>query len=222
MTIMRRVGDILSERRRKYKLSLEYVAEQTRIKESYLQAIEEGNYSLLPPPPFAKGLIRNYASFLGLNPEELLAVFRREFDEKKEVSKPAQSIVQQNTFRLNPSTFIRISIVLIVLLLIGYFFHEYQILTGPPPLVVTSPKENQTVELQKTDSLLVEGKSAPEAVVTINDQPIALETNGTFKVQIALPDLEPNSSTRTFRVTIAGKGKSGKQSIVVRTVIVKQ
>jgi hypothetical protein len=51
-------------------LGLEDVAAITRIKEPFLSALEDGDYSQLPGPAYVTGFIRNYASFLGLHPDD--------------------------------------------------------------------------------------------------------------------------------------------------------
>ena len=62
---------------------MEDVAKATKIKSQFLSYIEKGNYQKLPSASYAHGFVSNYARFLGLPDEEILALFRREFDEDK-------------------------------------------------------------------------------------------------------------------------------------------
>lgn len=64
------LGEMLRTARQNRGLGLEDVAAVTRIKEPYLSALEDGDYSLLPGPAYVTGFIRNYASFLGLHPDD--------------------------------------------------------------------------------------------------------------------------------------------------------
>jgi cytoskeletal protein RodZ len=74
---MKTAGDLLKEKRLIKELSLQDVATKTKIKIEYLDAIENSNFSALPSSTFAKGFLRNYASFLYLNPDTIVAMFRR-------------------------------------------------------------------------------------------------------------------------------------------------
>jgi hypothetical protein len=54
------------------------IASATRIKTSYIEAIEAFDFSALPSRPFVIGFIRAYARALGLEPEAVVARFRAE------------------------------------------------------------------------------------------------------------------------------------------------
>lgn len=51
------------------------VQQELHINPEYLQAIEQENFSQLPPASQAKGMIERYAEYLGLDPEEILGVY---------------------------------------------------------------------------------------------------------------------------------------------------
>src|SRR4029453_3997580 len=56
-----------------------YRAERdTKIRARYLAALERGDYRELPGAVYTKGFLRNYALYLGLEPEEILNQWRRE------------------------------------------------------------------------------------------------------------------------------------------------
>ena len=66
----RTLGHWLRERRGERGLALEQVEEDTRIGHSYLEAIEGDHFELLPAPVYARGFVRLYARYLGLDPDE--------------------------------------------------------------------------------------------------------------------------------------------------------
>jgi transcriptional regulator with XRE-family HTH domain len=68
----RLVGHRLREAREKQGFSLTDVERQTRIPRQYLQALEADQFGILPAPVYARGFLRNYARFLGLDENELL------------------------------------------------------------------------------------------------------------------------------------------------------
>jgi cytoskeletal protein RodZ len=70
------VGDLLRAEREKQNLTVKDIEKATSIRAIYIQAIEDGKYDVLPGEVYLKGFIRNYASFLGLNPQQALEVYR--------------------------------------------------------------------------------------------------------------------------------------------------
>ncbi|MHB1319632.1 MAG: helix-turn-helix domain-containing protein [Anaerolineae bacterium] len=66
---MSELGARLRRAREEKSITLEQAEEVTHIRRGLLQAIEEGRYAELPGDVYGRGLIRNYARFLGLDPE---------------------------------------------------------------------------------------------------------------------------------------------------------
>ena len=69
------LGSYLKRQRENLGYSLKEVSDETKIRIHYLQAIEEGNVRALPSEPYAKGFIKSYALFLGLEPEKMLGQY---------------------------------------------------------------------------------------------------------------------------------------------------
>ena len=80
---MKTAGQLLKQLRIQKKFSIKRVARATKIRSVYLRALEADEYDQLPSITSARGFIKNYAEFLGLSSGEVLAVFRRDFDEGK-------------------------------------------------------------------------------------------------------------------------------------------
>jgi cytoskeletal protein RodZ len=72
---MGELGNTLSRARRARAITLEDVERDTHVSRRYLQALENEDFSSFPAPVYARGFLRTYARYLGLNPEELLRVF---------------------------------------------------------------------------------------------------------------------------------------------------
>src|SRR5512142_293753 len=69
------LGQRLKQEREARGLALLQVEIDTRIRANLVQALEDGDLGLLPPEPFARGLIRSYASYLKLDPQEMLDLY---------------------------------------------------------------------------------------------------------------------------------------------------
>ena len=70
---MDELGTILRETREARGQTVDEVAQVTRIRPRYLDALEEGRYDVLPTPVHVRGFLRNYAIHLGLEPDPLIA-----------------------------------------------------------------------------------------------------------------------------------------------------
>jgi cytoskeletal protein RodZ len=70
------IGQRLKAEREEQRLTLEKVFEATRIRVQYLQALEEDDLSVMPSPVQARGYLRNYAEYLGLDVEQMLLEMR--------------------------------------------------------------------------------------------------------------------------------------------------
>ena len=69
------IGQTLKRERDKRGLSLEDVQSHLRIHPRVLEHLERNNFDALPAQIYAKGFLKKYADFLGLNTSEILAQF---------------------------------------------------------------------------------------------------------------------------------------------------
>jgi transcriptional regulator with XRE-family HTH domain len=69
---MEDIGRRLRESREKLGLTLEEVERHTRIRIHHLEALERGDFAALASSVQARGFLRNYADFLGLESDQLL------------------------------------------------------------------------------------------------------------------------------------------------------
>ncbi len=66
------IGQKLKQAREDQRLTLDKIFEHTRIRVQYLQALEADDHSVMPSPVQARGYLRNYAEYLGLDIDEVL------------------------------------------------------------------------------------------------------------------------------------------------------
>lgn len=67
---MSELGQQLREARLQKGMSLDDVQEMTKIRKRYLEAIEAGDYKVLPGSFYVRAFIKTYAETVGLNPDE--------------------------------------------------------------------------------------------------------------------------------------------------------
>ncbi len=68
-------GETLRLARVAKKITFEDAERVTRISRRYLEALEQENFGILPAPVYARGFLRSYAGYLGLDPSQLLPLF---------------------------------------------------------------------------------------------------------------------------------------------------
>jgi hypothetical protein len=68
------LGELLAAKRGERGLTIEQAASATRIRAHYLSALESNELERLVAPVYAKGHLRTYAMYLGLDPEPLVAM----------------------------------------------------------------------------------------------------------------------------------------------------
>jgi cytoskeleton protein RodZ len=74
------VGHSLKVVRERRGLALADVSARLRIRRPYLEAIEEGRFGELPGAVYVSGFLRQYAEFLGLDPDQVLKSYQTESD----------------------------------------------------------------------------------------------------------------------------------------------
>ena len=75
---MATVGQQLSAAREQRGYSITDVEKGTSIRALYIQAIEAGDYEVVPGEVYLKGFIRNYATFVGLDGSVMVELYKQE------------------------------------------------------------------------------------------------------------------------------------------------
>jgi cytoskeleton protein RodZ len=70
------VGEALRQAREARGISLAEAEEATKVRQKFLEALEQDDFGRLPGEVYRRGFLKSYAIFLGLDPEPLLARYR--------------------------------------------------------------------------------------------------------------------------------------------------
>ena len=88
------------------------IAKLLCIREEFLEALESGNYRVIPEDVYILGFARSYAVELGLNPDEVIDKLKRELgivSEEKEVSEPEiKPETPKKKFKFNKAVFVNV------------------------------------------------------------------------------------------------------------------
>ena len=173
--------------------------------------MERDAFFELPSPSYAKGFVHNYAGYLGLPTDVILAFFRRQTTEAPKATllpKGVANPLNAPFFRLTPGTFVTILISCVVFLFVVYLGSQYLRIRQPPSLVVDSPIEHS---ISKEQHIAVEGRTDQDATVMINGVSTVVRDDGRFYDQVAL-------DTGVNRITVVATSRFGKTTSLTREV----
>jgi len=155
------IGETFKQARKERGLSLEEIAEKTKIRRRYLEAIEEENFRLLPGRVYVKGFLRSYAKFLGLNPEPLVALYEERYPGEQPAAVAAEVPVRKEKkvhSRGKPLIYVFLAA---VLCLVAFGLYAWR--TG----TLSSPAPDDAQASRNAD-----GRDLPEQVYAPPDQPL--------------------------------------------------
>jgi cytoskeletal protein RodZ len=149
-----------------------YRAERdTKIRARYLAALERGDYRELPGAVYTKGFLRNYALYLGLDPDDVLLQWRRERGGTREprpviaVPRPIAAPRQGLTF--SPSLVVFALLLFAVLAFAAYLGVQLLRFAKPPTIAVTEPAAAVIDVDEEATEYLLRGTTSPGATVSI-------------------------------------------------------
>ncbi|NOT67777.1 MAG: helix-turn-helix domain-containing protein [Methylophilaceae bacterium] len=160
------VGAMLKAAREARGISIEDVSERLHNSPRQINALESGQFEILPEPMITRGFIRNYARLLEIDAEPLLQAYRIQVpvNQLPSINLPSANIVMTNHER---SHWLRYSLLSIFILLVVWFVYTGFIAKSPslkPATVATSPEVTPNHD---------ETFSAPLTTLPITDTPAA-------------------------------------------------
>src|SRR5712691_8977075 len=124
---MSKLGDQLRAQRERKGITLGQAAADTRIREKFLKALEDGDYQSLPGAVYTRGFLRNYAEYLDLETDELVALFQQERGggppepSAKRSFKPYRPVLHRSLI-FRPVVFVPVLILAFVGSFLGYIY----------------------------------------------------------------------------------------------------
>lgn len=210
------LGEKLRKIRRDHRISLSEVSRSTKIQARYLEALENGVYSQLPPEVYVRGFLRSYAGFLGVPEDAILKLYERERSIQKNLGHVESPQFQPKTpisfsFSPSPKMLWGTAIALVSLMFFSYLYYEFRAFVSEPRLVILEPADKQS--FQVTD-IVIRGETDPRATVAINDEEVPVDEEGRFSEKLQLnPGLNVISVTSMNRF-----GKKRQESVSVEAI----
>lgn len=206
---MRSVGEILKKNRLEKNLSLDDVEKATKIRKKFLAQIEENNW-YFASRIYVEGIVKNYARFLGLNHQKIIAFLRRDYDNKDEINfrkKLSSSFLDVDREKIFKTIFLVIFFMVLV-----YFGYQLKKYLTPPKIIILSPKKTTFVNEEK---IQIVGETLPGSEINIFGNKIYPDKQGRFTFDLPLTK-EKN------QVVIEVTGPNGKKNQIEKIFYLKK
>jgi transcriptional regulator with XRE-family HTH domain len=218
------IGERLKARRQEKGLPLEEIAYDTRISKERLSAIEQNEFHEFPSHVYAKGFIKNYAKYLKLEWEPLIAIYRRDIEkidmvrvvkkieEQTEKKNRTKDIFKNFRFELTRKS-VSLGLLLIFFGFVGFFVSNIVIdAFSEPYLKITAPitalAPFNSGYQTNSNSVIIKGEAAKNCVVKINDKIIDFKPGYIFESE-PIPIIGENNI-----ITVTATSKLGVISTI--------
>ena len=126
--------------------SIEQIARETNIAKSYLAALESEDFDAFPGETYLLGFLRNYSEYLGLDPEEMITLYRNMM--LQEQPAPMEELLVTRKPMPRALVIVIVVIVVIGLGLGGYFYVYPNYIAGGRTVAEVPEEQNEPEEEQ--------------------------------------------------------------------------
>ncbi len=219
------LGQCLKKARKRKKFGLDQVEKETKISMKYLLALENGDFNVLPSNVYVIGFIGRYTNFLGLNSKKMIDKYHNELkiyknygifeieqkNKQKYVLNPqrGKKWLRTPNFIITPKLVISAMVMLLVVGILSYIWYQVRSFAAAPPLEIYQPAVEEII---KEEKVTTSGKTDPDAILTINNEFVAIDAEGRFDQEIKL---EPGVNN----IEIVSKNKTDKPTRRVLKVL---
>ena len=189
-----KLGEVLRAAREAKAVDLARVERDTKIRERYLSALERGEYRELPGAVYTKGFLRNYGSYLALDPEYLIDLYRLETaaaaPERRISPAPPRPIAvrRRRTFVVTQGAVAAAILTIVVGAFVAWLGYEFVNFARMPELQITEPIGDVAAHTEST--ITVRGTTAPNAIITVSGLPenpsATADADGRFEMTLSL------------------------------------
>jgi len=189
---------ILKNARQNRDLEISDICKKLKISSKYLEAIESENRNEFPEEPYCSLIIKDYANFLGLNGEDILSLFRRDF-----AALSKSKTANHHQWFLTPQFTFKIAVVLSFVFFASYLVVEYLKFNHPPVLKVNWPEKSAI----KQTSFDLTGITDADSTIRINNDLVIVDPSGAFEKKIIL------SGSDSSKIVVEAKSPNGKTKV---------
>ncbi|HET7093074.1 MAG TPA: helix-turn-helix domain-containing protein [Thermomicrobiales bacterium] len=196
-------GDTLRQARAHKGVTLKEAEQATRINRHHLAALEDEHFANLPPLIYQRGIVRNYAAYLDLDPGKLLAMF----EEARGGESPVDLVAAVKPLEMPSHWAPNFAIIAFMVVMSAIIFAwVYSISFNTPAVTATLPPAIPTVTPIPDDRLAL---PSPTPFPTATATPRAIATSTPLPTATPAPTVPPPPPTQV--AVNANQGQAAAQ-----------
>jgi cytoskeletal protein RodZ len=159
-------GGWLRRQRELRQVSLREIADVTKISIRYLEALEENRFDVLPAPVFAKGFLREYSRYVGLDPDEVVNTYLTAHSETQpeEEDEPWTAPRRRQSLEWTSGLLLALAVVVVLALvaLVAFYAERSRDAPAIAPAAVAPPQVVEVAPVPPVPEAL-----APQALLVV-------------------------------------------------------
>lgn len=179
-------GTWIRRQREMREISLREIADVTKISIRYLEALEQDRFDVLPAPVFAKGFLREYARYVGLDADEVVNSYLTAQEEVEPDDQPEVQGSQRRLGRLERTSGLLLTFAVLILLGVvaglAYYMERAETEAAPDPPPIAAPPVRVAPPVAETP---VAADAEPDAVAPLV---VTIDFTGECWVEAILDD----------------------------------
>ncbi len=190
------IGEKLKNAREEKGLTLKEIQEKIKIRTRYLQAIEEEKFKVIPGEAYVRAFIKSYASYLGLNPDELINEYELILEEER--LKVEETEIEEETKGfdfLHNKIVLSSLIIVVVLMVIAFIIYSIFLLNDSRNEIGNLNNTNYTVHVNEEDPII-----KPTA-----EEDIVIGQGNVGELQSTILEEDENTEEKTIKIIASEK-----------------
>lgn len=150
------IGQILKKTRLDKKVTVKDASEATNITSRHISALEEDNFDIFPGDIYTLGFLRSYSTYLGLDPDYMIQIYRG--NRLEEIETPIKQLTEPTITTLDYiQKYATIPLLILFIAVIGYF--GFQAFAGSQD---DDPGSQPAMRFQNMEDFLQTSKTIPD------------------------------------------------------------
>ncbi len=199
---MRSIGEFMRLSRRDRGVTLEKIEKETKIKKTFIRAIERERWEELPEFPVVLGFVKVLSNLYEVDGSKAIAMLKRDYPPKSMSINPKPDV--EKRFVWSPKITFAILLGLVLSIVFGYLAYQLYEFNKPPKLEISAPVSGQMISSNMVE---VAGSTNPDSSVIVNNQPVFVDEDGNFTSSLGV-------SGQTEEIVVVSKLRSGKVTTV--------
>ena len=207
------LGEKLRRARKRLGVDLVEAELATKVRAKYLEALENGDFELLPNEIYVKGFLFAYTNYLGLEAKKMEELYDMETLSRKTDNPDVLTSVKpvkERSLVVTPKLLIVAMAIVFCLSAVVYIIFQVIGFASVPSLAINSPSKDVVIE---DEAVKVSGQTDPGVKLKINKESISVASDGSFQQEVSL-----QNGINT--IIVSAVNKANKEAI--KTLVVER